>query len=71
MSLGEIGIFLSQKKLFETFLKSQNNYCLILEDDVSLHKNFFIELNKCLSEISDFDIFYCYDKPISFLYYYW
>lgn len=68
MSLGEIGLFLSEKKLFETFLKSNNNYCLILEDDVSLHQNFFDELNKCLSEISDFDIFYCYDTPIYHFY---
>ena len=68
MNLGEIGIFLSQKKLFETFLNSHNNYCLILEDDVSLHKNFFEEINKCLSEIPDFDIFYCYDKPLYHFY---
>lgn len=68
MNLGEIGIFLSQKKLFETFLKSNNNYCLVLEDDISLHKDFFGELNKCLFEIPDFDIFYCYDKPLYHFY---
>ena len=62
MSHGEVGIFLSQKKLFETFLKSNNKYCLVLEDDISLHKNFLDQLNKCLSEIPQFDIFYCYHK---------
>ena len=64
MKPGEVGIFLSIKKLFKTFLESNNQYCLVLEDDISLHNNFFNELNKCLSEMPIFDVFYCYSKPL-------
>ena len=69
---GEIGCFLSHLKTYRTFLESDNKYCLILEDDVMFDDDVVRKLNVCLSEVPDFDIFYCFDKKTkSFLQYNW
>ena len=60
LTRGEIGCFLSHKKTYNKFLDSGEDYCLILEDDIELCENFINEINKCLSQINNFDIFYCY-----------
>jgi glycosyl transferase family 25 len=64
LSVGEIGCFLSHKKVYKKILDSSEDYCLILEDDIQLCKNFVNEINKCLSQINNFDIFYCFNVPL-------
>ena len=65
---GEIGCFLSHLKTYRTFLESDNKYCLILEDDVMFDDDVVRKLNVCLSEVPDFDIFYCFDKKRNHFY---
>ena len=65
---GEIGCFLSHLKTYQTFLKSDKDYCLILEDDVTFADDFVHKLNVCLSEVPDFDIFYCFDRGLRHFY---
>ena len=64
LSRGEVGCFLSHKKVYKKFLNSNEDYCLILEDDIQLCKNFVYEINKCLSQINNFDIFYCFNVSL-------
>ena len=64
LSKGEVGCFLSHKKVYKNFLDSGEDYCLILEDDIQLCNNFVNEVNKCLSQINHFDIFYCFNAPL-------
>ena len=63
LSRGEVGCFLSHKKVYKKFLDSGEDYCLILEDDIQICKKFVNEINKCLSQLNIFDIFYCFNSP--------
>jgi len=52
---GSIGCYLSHLKCWKKFLKeskSQDDYCLILEDDSSVPKNLFEITNKIIKEIN-------------------
>ena len=56
--MGHFGVFLSHMKIFETFLKSDNDYCLIFEDDVEfLTKSFKHDVNQHMRHVpEDWDI---------------
>ncbi|MDY6459038.1 glycosyltransferase family 25 protein [Acinetobacter faecalis] len=49
----EIGCYLSHKKALETFAQSENEFALILEDDLSLVNNFNDVLNKTMNYLHD------------------
>jgi len=60
MSKGQYGCYLSHKNCYETFLKSDKEFLLILEDDICFLENFIHELNR-ISKISkkiDIDFIY-------------
>jgi GR25 family glycosyltransferase involved in LPS biosynthesis len=56
--MGHFGVFLSHMKIFETFLKSDNDYCLIFEDDVEfLTKSFKLDVMDHMRHVpEDWDI---------------
>lgn len=60
LTRGEVGCFLSHKKVYQKIVNSNESHCLVLEDDINLCVNFVSEINKCLSQIHYFDIFYCF-----------
>ena len=60
LTRGEVGCFLSHKKVYQKIVNSNESHCLVLEDDINLCVNFVSEINKCLSQINYFDIFYCF-----------
>ncbi len=49
----EIGCYLSHKKALETFVQSEHEFALILEDDLSLVNNFNDVLNKTMNYLHD------------------
>jgi len=54
---GEIGCLLSHIKSWKTFLESNKNFCIILEDDVSLNHDYFYKyFFKILDSIRNIDI---------------
>ena len=56
-------IYLSHLQIFKDFVLSKQKYCLILEDDIHLEKNFKIDLRDALQECSeDWDLFYLNKK---------
>jgi glycosyl transferase family 25 len=59
LSVGEVGCALSHKRSVEKFLESQSDYCLILEDDVKIDKDFKNILEK---EIKNNEEYYLKDK---------
>lgn len=58
MTKGGMGCSLSQKWIFEKVLCGNEDYILILEDDITVPDNFSEELGKKLEKIKDFDILY-------------
>ncbi len=46
MSPSQIGCALSHIKIYKKLLKSENNYCLILEDDAIFNQNLTNDLNE-------------------------
>ena len=60
---GEIGCYLSHIKVWKEFLKSNDKYALILEDDAVFIDNFKDKLKKLLKEINfPFDMIYLNDN---------
>lgn len=60
---GEIGCYLSHIKTWETFMKSDNKYALILEDDAVFMDNFKEKFKELLVEIDfPFDVIYLNDN---------
>lgn len=60
---GEIGCYLSHIKTWETFLKSDNKYALILEDDAVFIDGFREKFEELLVEIdTPFDVIYLNDN---------
>ena len=55
-SLGELGCYFSHMKAFETFLKSSEEYALILEDDIEFPKDIAAILNRALKHSERFDL---------------
>lgn len=55
---GEIGCYASHLNALRTFLMSEENYCLILEDDAVLDNNLDLELISLIQKINSID-FYC------------
>lgn len=49
---GEIGICLTHFKLWEFLSKQPEDFSIILEDDAEIHKDFFKDLEKLLSQIT-------------------
>ena len=49
---GEVGCYLSHQQCWQLFLKSDNELCCILEDDVRLHKD-FLQTVEALCESRD------------------
>ena len=47
-SQGEVGCYLSHLQILKDFVLSKQKYCLILEDDMHLEKNFKIDLRDAL-----------------------
>ena len=47
-SQGQIGCYLSHLQILKDFVLSKQKYCLILEDDMHLEKNFKIDLKDAL-----------------------
>lgn len=45
---GQMGCYLSHIKCYENFLKTNNKYLIVLEDDIIIKKNFKNDLNKLL-----------------------
>lgn len=63
MRRGEIGCYLSHIKTWEAFLKSNNDYALILEDDAVFVDDFKSKFNDLLLEIDfPFDVIYLNDN---------
>lgn len=63
MRRGEIGCYLSHIKSWESFLKSNYKYALILEDDAVFLNDFKNKLNDLMEEIDfPFDIIYLNDN---------
>lgn len=59
--VGEIGCFLSHLTVLKEFIKSKQEYCLVLEDDVALAKNFKNLTLEALNECpANFDLLYLY-----------
>jgi len=54
--IGELGCFLSHKKIWEKCIKENLNNCLIFEDDIFFHKNFQDILESNLQVFDEFDI---------------
>ena len=62
--MGEIGVYLSHLQILKDFVLSKQKYCLILEDDIHLEKNFKIDLRDVLQECpEDWDLLYLYANP--------
>ncbi len=55
-SLGELGCYFSHMKAFEIFLKSSEEYALILEDDIEFPKDIAAVLNNLLNHSHRFDL---------------
>lgn len=57
-----IGIFLSHKKAWEQMLENNDDFCLVLEDDVSLSDNAPVVVNSAMNELLQnniaFDLLY-------------
>ena len=60
-SQGEVGCYLSHLQILKDFVLSKQKYCLILEDDIHLEKNFKIDLRDALQECpEDWDLLYLF-----------
>ena len=54
-------VYLSHLQILKDFVLSKQKYCLILEDDIHLEKNFKIDLRDVLQECpEDWDLLYLY-----------
>ena len=63
-SQGEVGCYLSHLQILKDFVLSKQKYCLILEDDMHLEKNFKIDLRDALQECpEDWDLLYLFAIP--------
>lgn len=49
MPLGEVGCYLSHRKIWELFLNTTHSYVVVVEDDVELKKNFIDVVKKITS----------------------
>ena len=58
MTKGGMGVSLSQKWIYEKVLCSNDDYVLILEDDITVVDNFMEKLENKLKNIKEFDILY-------------
>jgi GR25 family glycosyltransferase involved in LPS biosynthesis len=56
LTKGGIGCAFSHKRVFEQILYGQDEYVLILEDDIWFDKQFSEKLTKALEKIPDYDI---------------
>jgi len=56
MTKGGMGVALSQKWVYEKILCGDEDYALILEDDITIPDNFIDKLQKTLSKVDYFDM---------------
>ena len=55
----EIAISLSHYKMWQQFLNSKADYCVVVEDDVTLHKNFATCVTQAIDKLKNkFDLLY-------------
>jgi len=55
---GEIGCFISHLRIYETIVKDNIDYALIMEDDAKFCDNFNEKLQNLIKNIKDYDILY-------------
>lgn len=60
----EIGISSSHLKVLKQFVKTNNKYAIIIEDDAILKKSFQSNLKQILSNVPEFDVLYLYNGDI-------
>ena len=53
---------MSHLRALNHFLKTKNNFAIIMEDDASLKKSFYDNVKQILSNISFFDVLYLYNS---------
>jgi len=58
MTKGGMGVALSHKWIYEKTLTGDEDYVLILEDDITIDDNFMEKLENILKDMPKFDIFY-------------
>jgi GR25 family glycosyltransferase involved in LPS biosynthesis len=58
MTKGGMGVSLSQRWIYEKVLCSNDDYVLILEDDITIPDNFMEKLENKLKNIKEFDILF-------------
>jgi len=56
MTKGGMGVAMSQKWIYEKVLVGEEDYVLILEDDIEIPDNFMEKLKNSLSKIPEYDI---------------
>ena len=56
MTKGGMGVALSQKWVYEKILCGEEDYALILEDDVTIPNNFMTKLEETLKKVKYFDM---------------
>ena len=54
--MGELGCFLSHKKIWKRVLTERIKNCIIFEDDIFFHKNFQEIINKNIDIFNNFDV---------------
>lgn len=58
----EVAITMSHLRALKHFLKTKNNFAIIMEDDASLKKSFYDNVKQILSNIPFFDVLYLYNS---------
>jgi GR25 family glycosyltransferase involved in LPS biosynthesis len=58
MTKGAVGCALSHHKVYQKILSGNDDYVLVLEDDINIDKNVIEEYNQLLPYIPEFDILY-------------
>lgn len=62
-NFGEIGVFLSYKKAWSIIEKQDEDYAVLLEDDVLINEDFFVELPDILKELKNNSILDISGRP--------
>ena len=58
---GEVGIWASNWLAWKTFIDSEYDYLILMEDDIILHENFLVKLERYLKQTpKDFDAFHAF-----------
>lgn len=61
LKMGQIACILSHKKTWKEFIKSKYDYCIILEDDIKINKEYFKEsFSKILDDLNNIEFDWLY-----------